>query len=78
MGDLPGSDCASAALHILFSTDKSNSDITQKYYQSRLYMYLFKTADKLLVILIAMKMTEINLYPFGAEIFQGEILHLGS
>jgi len=41
-------------------------------------MYLFKTADKLLVILIAMKMTEINLYPFGAEIFQGEILHLGS
>lgn len=41
-------------------------------------MYLFKTAEKLIVILIPMKMTGIHLYPFGAQILQGEIPHLDS
>lgn len=78
MGDLPRPDYVSTALHIMFDIDKSNSDITKKHYQSRLYLYLLKTAEKLIVILILTKMTEIHLYPFGAQILQGEILHLGS
>lgn len=60
MSDLPRSDCVSAALHVLFSTVKSNPDIIKK-------LYLSKTAEKLTIILIHMKITEIHLYLFEAQ-----------